>query len=108
MTIWFAIGAQLFCTLPIIGCGWSMVCAQRTCAERIEAVSSWRFRPFTGPQIGSAVEAVSFFQHYWARMRFRDAWKLYDPIVLDAIKNPRVEIMGTAMSEPSDAPPAMH
>lgn len=99
---------QLVCILAIGFSCWSLVCANKTSAQLNSVFAAIRFRPVSGPQVLDAMQKVSFFQHYWALMFFRDPWNLYDPMVLDAIKNPRTEMMELVPGEPSDAPPAVH
>lgn len=69
-----------------------------------------RNMPMSGPALLAANEAVSFRRHMLSVMLFRDPWKLYDPIVLDALKNPRTEVFGGVImaGEHSDTPPTMN
>lgn len=97
--------------LPVIFVGtvWGNYCIYRTFQDRMSSLNSWRFRPITWQPISQAYEAVSFNKHLWAVARLRDPWKLYDPMVLDVIKNPRTEMIGgMIIGEPGETPPAMH
>lgn len=87
---------------------WALTCIYRTHEERMSALMTWGHRPMSWAQLANAFQAVSFTQHFRARMLRRDPWKLYDPCVLDAIKNPRTEVMRMMMGEPPEQPPAMH
>lgn len=99
---------QFVCVLAIGFSCWSLVCANKTSAQLNRVLAAIRFRPMSGPQILNALHEVNFFQHYWALIFFRDPWKLYDPIVLDAVENPRTEVMELVRVEGLDTPPAVH
>lgn len=94
-------GLQMVCLVMIPVAVWGMVCARRAGEERIKILECLRHRPMSWGIVLAAMEEVSFQQHMRAVMLFRDAWALYDPVVLDAIRNPRTEVIGgIAMGEP--------
>jgi len=79
--------------LIICATAWGNVCVSKTMLDRITVLSSIKGRPLSGPPVMIALEAVSFNRHLLARIFLRDQWKLFDPIVLDAVKNPRSDIL---------------
>lgn len=101
---------QLTCLLVSCFCVWTIICARKTGEDRMKVLECLRHRAMTWGYLMAELERVTFNQHMWAVVRFRDPWKLYNPIVPDAIKNPRTEVVeiGTMPGVPSDAPPAVH
>lgn len=83
-------------------------CIYRTMNERMQAINAVRFRPFSGPPILKAYDAVTFNQHLLALVLVRNPWKLYDPIVLDAIKNPQTDVIGLVPGETPEPPPTVN
>ena len=103
-----AVFVQSFCLAAILWCGWSMVCANRTSSDLNKVLAAIRYRPMTGPTVLLELQRVTFLEHYRARIFCRNPWNLYGPVVLDAIQNPRSEVIGIVPGEPSDTPPAVH
>lgn len=99
---------SLLASLILFAVAWGNYAIYRTATDRMAALSSWRFRPITWQPLMTAYEAVPFNKHLRARLLCRDAWKLYDPIVLEAIKNPVTEFPVMMPGEPVEAPPAVH
>lgn len=95
-------GAALAIWVPT----WAIICVHHTSSERQQIIYSWVHRALIWGNIAAAYNAVTFHRHFWTRCTFRDPWKLYDPIVLDAIKNPRTEVIGMGTLPPivSDDP----
>lgn len=87
---------------------WGMVCGRKTGEQRISVLECLRHRPVSAGVVLHALEDVTFERHMWALMLRRDPWALYDPIVRDAIQNPRTEVIQMMPEEMSDPPPAVH
>lgn len=87
---------------------WAMRCIYRTGDDRLRAINAVRFRPLSGPPILKAYEGVTFDQHMRARFLGRDPWALYDPMVLEAIQNPRSDIVEVIPGERMDVPPVIN
>lgn len=103
-----AIIVQVLCTIIIALTLWGNLCSFRTAEDRMKALNAWRHRPMTWGALCEAYQKVTYSQHLRARLLFRDPWALYDPMVLDSIKNPRTEVIGVMPVEDSDHPPAVH
>lgn len=87
---------------------WVIICTRKTYEDRVKVLECLRHRAMTWGHLMAELERVTFNRHMWAIVFFRDPWQLYDPIVLDAIKNPRTEVMELVRGESSDTPPAVH
>lgn len=81
----------------VVGAMWFFVCNQKTHANKIMVIELVRHRPMTAGALITAIRAVPYEKHLWALFFRRDPWKLYDPIVRDAIENPRTEVIGGIM-----------
>lgn len=73
---------------------WVMACTSIAHQERMKLIVLSMWRPVSGIAILKAEQAVSFYRHTLARVLFRDAWALYDPIVRHAVDHPDSEIVG--------------
>lgn len=74
---------------------WSNIAIFRTHEDRISILNAMPFRPVSFQALLAAYRAVTFHQHLRAIAMFRDPWKLYDPIVKDALDNPVQEVVIT-------------
>lgn len=99
---------QLACLLLSCFSVWVIICTRKTYEDRVKVLECLRHRVMTWGHLMAELERVTFNQHMWAVVFFRDPWNLYDPIVLDAIKHPRTEVMELVRGEPSDTPPTTH
>lgn len=104
----FSLGLQCLSLFAITTSIWLIICARKTAEQRIAVLECLRHRAITWGPLMRALEGVSFERHLRALMFRRDPWALYDPIVLDAIRNPRTEVLGMMTGEPPDGPPAIH
>lgn len=84
-------------TLVFAAATWAFICIHRTHQDVMKVLTQLWHRPMTHGAIMKAYDAVSFHKHLRARFFCRDPWKLYDPIVRDAIENPRTEVIGGVM-----------
>ena len=91
---------------------WGNYCVARTMLDRMSIINAIRGRPLSGPPILAALEAVPFKRHLRARMFFGDPWKLFDPIVKDAIDHPRNDefqgVVRVELEPANDPPPPVH
>lgn len=83
---------QLLCAVMIFVSAWMMICNYWAHADVTKFLTAVRNRPLTGLALLQAFDKVTYGQHVRARFLGRDPWKLYDPAVLDAIKNPVMEV----------------
>jgi hypothetical protein len=78
---------------------WASVCNFRTHTDLFKVLNVLPHRPVTAGPILRAMAPVSYMAHMRALMLLRDPWKLYDPIVKDAIDNPHTEVINVCVSE---------
>lgn len=74
-------GLMGVCGLAVLFCGWGFWCNERTGRER-QQIIDWIFRPEHSAngrwlQLNTEYERVTYEQHMWARVWFRDPRKLY-------------------------------
>jgi hypothetical protein len=106
--IYFSLGINLvalFIAIPLSV--WATICTRIALEDRLKVLECMRHRPVSFADLLRELERVTFNQHLRALMLRRDPWALYDPMVPDAVRNPRVEMV--MMGEPSsEAPPRVH
>lgn len=118
MTIVISIVIQMFCLVVIFLSVWVMICNAAAYRDINTFLTAIRYRPFSGPAILTAFQKVAYEKHMWARVFFRDPWRLYDPIVRAAIDNPvselpvaegvRIEIDGKGYASYGEQPGTKH
>lgn len=72
---------------------WVNVCVYRTHEDRIKLIMTWQHRPLSWPILIAAYEAVSYLQHFRARLWRRDPWALYAPIIRESLEHPVTEFV---------------
>lgn len=91
-------------TITVASCVWVLACIFRAQIDLMKVINVLPHRPVTSGQILLALNRVSFGRHVRAHAFLRDPWKLYDPIVRDAIENPHTEVISAQMMASDDQP----
>lgn len=106
LEFWLAM-AYIFCLTILF---WMFWCLHKTMLGRLRIIESARFRPMTGIEILGGYERITFGQHFLAVLLRRDPLALYEPVVQDAVKNPKSEVICGVMEigEGGPTPPKPH
>jgi len=83
-----ALGATALSAVALIGCSWMSINNDRTFQERMALLNRTRGRPWQEwLELMKDQERVSYDQHLYARMRFKNPWKLYSQRVQELMHN---------------------